>query len=83
MPDPDWDDPCAVLAWLRPFYLKRMAGETVQTVGFDSRTVGYATGDLKTLANTIAQYEAACAKKQGLRPARYAMRLGSRYGGSG
>lgn len=76
--DIDYSDPCAVLEKLRPAYYALLAGDRVASVSFDSRTVSYDTGDLKTLAGVISQLEDACAKKQGLPTRRYAMRLGAR-----
>lgn len=65
MADPDWTDPCAVLAWLRPQYYKVAAGrQTVTTVHGDTQTT-YSRSNLRELVAVMRDLEAQCAKAQG------------------
>jgi gpW len=71
--DPDWSDPCAVLAWLRPRYYALAAGGQTVLVRYGEREVRYAPGnpgDADKLAALIRQLEADCAVKQGARTGR-------------
>lgn len=71
MPDPiDYDDPCAVLAELKPAYYSLIRGEKAVSVRIatgngTTKEVTYQKADVATLRGEIARLEAACAKKTG------------------
>lgn len=62
----DVNDPCAMLAALRPVYYALLTGESVQEIEFragngTTRRVRYSAVDLVALRTEIAQLEAKCA----------------------
>lgn len=75
-PDPDWTDPCAVLAWLRPQYYKAMAGGHVISVRHGDTQTTFDQSNLPQLASLMRQLESDCAKKQGTSARRRAFTAG-------
>ncbi len=58
--DPDWEDPCAILTWLRPQYYKVAAGRhTIQVRHGDTET-RYSDANIQQLGNLMRQLEADC-----------------------
>lgn len=66
MADPDWTDPCAVLAWLRPQYYKVVAGLATVTTQHGDTTLTFGQANKDGLATLMRQLESECAKAQGL-----------------
>lgn len=66
MADPDWTDPCARAAYLRPLYYKLLAEGGVVRVRAGSRETQYQPADADKLAALLAAAESECAAKQGL-----------------
>jgi hypothetical protein len=65
----DADDPCALLAALRPAYLQMLAGEKVVSTSHENSTVQMAVSaaNLTQLRPIIRQLQAECAAKAGTR----------------
>jgi hypothetical protein len=65
MADPNWSDPCAILAWLRPQYYRIAAGLQTTKVRFrhgdGEREVMFSQGNLKSLEELMSRLEADCA----------------------
>lgn len=76
----NWEDPCAVLAWLRPAYYRMLAGGSEVEVRFGEEWVKYGQGNSSECASLILRLEGECAKKQGRAPRRFAARLGAYRG---
>jgi len=77
MADTDDFDPCAMLKVLRTAYYALLGGERVVKVKFGEREVQYAAANVNLMREEIGRLEAACAKKQGRSPKRFAIRAGS------
>lgn len=60
MADPDWEDPCAVLAWLRPQYYKVVAGSHVVQVRHGDTFTAFSDVNSTQLGNLMRQLEADC-----------------------
>lgn len=61
-------DPCAILAQLRPVYMKLVVeGAGAQRIKFRDRDVEFGARDSKGLATMIRQLESDCAAKTGRR----------------
>lgn len=74
----DYDDPCALLAALRPARMRLIAGSAVTEVRqSDGRMMKLEKGDLDALGRLVAQLEDECRVKQGLRRQRHAATAGS------
>jgi len=73
----DYDDPCAVLAALRPAYHRLIAGEREVEIRFDGQSVRFTESGMSRLESRIKTLEAECAAKNGKRK-RFAIRAGSR-----
>lgn len=74
----DYDNPCAVLALLKPAYYALIAGSKEQEVEFQSqggvkRRVRYTTASIPLLKTEIAELETKCAARGGSRPRRFAI----------
>jgi len=65
--DPDWTDPCAILAWLRPQYYKIVAGAKVIRTQHENSSVTFSEINSKNVAAVFRQLEDACARSQGLK----------------
>lgn len=65
MPDPDWTDPCAVLAWLRPQYYKVKAGVAELRIVYKGRDTQYGAADIDALDRLYQQLQSDCAAKTG------------------
>lgn len=65
MADPNWEDPCAVLAWLRPQYYKVVAGAAVVTLQHGDRQTTYSQANKEELGRVFRQLESECAAAQG------------------
>lgn len=81
MPELNYDDPCALLAVLRPAYYGLLGGSKAETIEFDAgngvrRKVTYARSNINTLRDEVRRLEAACAAKTDGRPRRFAMTPG-------
>lgn len=75
----DYDDPCSILASLKPALYALLRGEGVQTVEFEAgngtrERVSYARSDIGMLRSEISRLEDACAVKQGKKRRRFAIR---------
>ncbi len=65
MADPDWTDPCAVAAWLKPQLYKVAAGQGTVQVRHGDNFVEYGAANLQTLQSLYLQASSDCAKKTG------------------
>lgn len=79
----DYDDPCALLAVMRPAYYKMIAGQSAMQVTYTggngtTKTVMFHRTDLSRLSTLITRLEAECAEKQGKPRRRFAIRAGGR-----
>lgn len=68
--DPDWTDPCAVAAWLRPQYYALVSGGTATRIVYAGRDTTYAPTDSDKLLALIRNLESECAAKTGARTGR-------------
>lgn len=75
--EPDWNDPCAALAALKPAYYQAMAGGVILEVRFGTEWTKYSPANFDKLEALILRLEASCAKAKGERPKRFAFRLGA------
>jgi len=64
--DPDWTDPCAVLAWLRPQVYKVAVGLQVVTLRHGDTTTTFSQANKADLTALLRQLESECAAAQGL-----------------
>jgi hypothetical protein len=71
-------DPCALLAVLRPAYMKMVVEKTITRVTFRDRTVEFSPSQSKDLGDLIAQLASECAAKQGRSRPRFAITAGYR-----
>lgn len=65
MADPDWTDPCAVLAWLRPQYYRVAGGLQEVKIVYGGRETQYGIASLEKLDGVIARLESQCAALEG------------------
>lgn len=65
MADPDWTDPCAVLAWLRPQFYKVSAGMQEIRVVYAGHDTTYNAASAEKLGDLMRRLESECATKQG------------------
>jgi hypothetical protein len=63
MADPDWTDPCAVLAWLTPQYYKVVSGKAVVQVRRGDVLTQYGQADVDKLNALIQRLRFDCAAK--------------------
>jgi hypothetical protein len=64
MADPDWNDPCAVLAWITPQYYRLVAGQTTIEVRYgDHATVRYSQANVDKLDALMQRLRTECARK--------------------
>jgi hypothetical protein len=63
--DPDWNDPCAVAAWIKPQLYKVAAGVAVVDIRSDGNRVAYSQGNYPALVALYQQAVSECAKKNG------------------
>jgi hypothetical protein len=61
--DPDWNDPCAVLAWLTPQYYRVVAGRQVVEIRHGDTTTSYGQANLDKLNALMQRLTADCAAK--------------------
>lgn len=73
----DFEDPCAVLAKLRPAYFQLIAEGGVAEVQFSERRLRFEKPDLPALERVMARLEADCKRASGQR-SRFAIRAGTR-----
>ena len=64
--DPDWSDPCEVLAWLRPQYYRALSGGQAVRIAYAGRDTTYGQANIKELQALMSQLQSDCAAKQGL-----------------
>lgn len=80
----DENDPCAAATALRQVYYDLIAGQGAMIVTFKAgtsgveRSVTYHKAQPDRLLAVIRGFEEKCAKAQGLRPRRHALRAGGR-----
>jgi len=74
--DPDWTDPCAVLAWLRPQYFKAMAGLATVTLTHGDTTVTYGQANKRELQAFFRELQSQCDAAQGVKTHRRRAILG-------
>jgi hypothetical protein len=67
MADPDWNDPCAVLEWLRPQAYKVIAGVHVVRLRHGDGEREFSRANSRDLGAFMRQLESECATKQGKR----------------
>jgi hypothetical protein len=72
------DDPCATLAALQAAKIRLLTGQQNTRVKIENFEVGYSAIDGAALDAAILKYDALCAKSQNKKPARFAIRAGSR-----
>jgi len=65
MADPDFSDPCAVAAWLKQVRINIAAGLQEQRIVYSGRDTTYFASNPDKLDALIAQYDNACAVKNG------------------
>lgn len=70
MADPNWSDPCEVLAWLRPQAYRVQAGLQEVRIVYAGNDTTYSPANLSALLSFMRQLESECAAKQGLRTGR-------------
>jgi len=70
MADPDWDDPCAVAAWLKPQIYKVGLGSVTVSVRHGDEKVDYGPGNYQALIQLYQDAVSECAKKNGSRVGR-------------
>jgi len=78
----DYDNPCAVLAVMKPRYYQMVAGASAQTVTFEAgngtnKTVIFHKSDLERFGALIAKLEQECRAASG-KKMRFAVRAGGR-----
>jgi hypothetical protein len=61
-PDPDWNDPCAVLAWITPQYYRVATGRGVIEVRHGEATTRYGQADVDKLDALMLRLRAECAR---------------------
>lgn len=70
MADPDWTDPCAVTAWLRPQYYALATGGQATRIVYAGRDTTYTPADADKLLALLRTKESECAAKTGTRVGR-------------
>jgi hypothetical protein len=65
MADPDWNDPCAVAAWLKPQLHKVAAGQATAQVKYGENQVSYSQANYSALLTLYTDAVSQCAKKTG------------------
>ena len=63
--DPDWNDPCAVLAWLKPQYYGVLAGAGEIRIAYAGRDTTYGQANITELRALKLQLEDECARASG------------------
>jgi hypothetical protein len=66
MADPDWNDPCAVAAWLKPQLHMVAAGQAVAEVKYGEQDVKYSQANYSALLTLYTDAVSQCAKKNGV-----------------
>ena len=66
MADPDWNDPCAVAAWLKPQLHKVAAGQGTAEVRYGEQWVKYSQANYSALFTLYTDAVSQCAKKNGV-----------------
>jgi hypothetical protein len=67
MADPDWTDPCAVAAWLRPQYYALVTGGAATRIVYAGRDTTYTGADADKLLALLRTKESECSAKNGTR----------------
>jgi hypothetical protein len=67
MADPDWDDPCAVAAWLKPQLPKIAVGQGVVSIRHGDEQTTFSNANYAALAGLYRTAVSECAKKNGSR----------------
>jgi hypothetical protein len=65
MADPDWNDPCAVATYLKQQRISIATGMQEQRIVYAGRDTTYFQANPDKLDALIAQFDNACAKKNG------------------
>lgn len=68
MADPNWEDPCAVLAWLRPQYYRVAAGLQKVQIRHGDKAQAFGQADIGKLDALMARLERQCAAQSRPRP---------------
>lgn len=63
--DPDWTDPCAVAAWLRPQYYALVTGGAATRIVYAGRDTTYTPANADALLALLRTKESECAAKTG------------------
>lgn len=66
MADPDWTDPCAVLAWLMPQYYGVLAGGQPIRIVYAGRDTTYGQANAAAITALKLRLEHDCAVRRGL-----------------
>jgi hypothetical protein len=61
--DPDWNDPCAVLAWITPQYYRVVAGRGVLEIRHGDTTTSYGQANVDKLNALMQRLRFDCAAK--------------------
>jgi hypothetical protein len=64
--DPDWTDPCAVLAWLLPQYYRVLSGQQEVRIVYAGRDTTFNQTNAEQLTRLKQQLETECARKNGV-----------------
>lgn len=62
-PAPDWNDPCAILAWLTPQYYRVVAGLAVVEIRHGDTTTSYGQANADKLTALMQRLRTECAAK--------------------
>jgi hypothetical protein len=65
MADPDWNDPCAIAAWLKPQLYKVAAGQGTLQVRYGEQWISYSQSNYTALLTLYNDAVSQCAKKNG------------------
>jgi len=68
----DYDDPCALLAVLRPAYYQLVAGEKETEVTYEGSAYKLHLTSIEQVRSVVRELEQACLAKQGKTPTRFA-----------
>jgi hypothetical protein len=65
MADPDWNDPCAIAAWLKPQLHLVAAGQAKAEIRYGDRWVTFSQGNYSALLSLYNDAVSQCARKNG------------------
>ncbi len=65
MADPDWNDPCAIAAWLKPQLHMVATGQAVVQTKYNDQFVAFSQANYSALLALYNDAVSQCAKKNG------------------